>query len=264
MGSDLIYAVDFDGVLCDSVEETSTSGVRAAATLWPSVGLGEPSQSPPSWLLNSMRVVRSVVETGFENVLLARFLFESGQASSTSAEEQVLTSWRQMRDELPAKYGTDKEMLISIFDKTRDDWIAQDTNEWVAANRLFPGVSDALNFSEKDVYVVTTKQKRFCRLLLESNGINSVPEDRIYGLGSGSKISVLKKIIKFPESKGKTVIFVEDRYETLEEVSLSMLGQPLQLFLATWGYNTEKSRKKAASHPFITPIDLDTFVTKFQ
>jgi len=128
----------------------------------------------------------------------------------------------------------------------------------------FPGVVDALNFTSADVYIITTKQTRFCKLLLHKYGITSVPEDRIFGYGSGSKISVLKKLLAIPENAGRDVCFVEDRYETLEAVSLSMLGQPLQLYLATWGYNTEKTRKTAEMHPFISLIDLNTFVSKFQ
>lgn len=86
----------------------------------------------------------------------------------------------------------------------------------------------------------------------------------MFGFGTGSKISVLKKLIAMPENAGKTVCFVEDRYETLEAVSLSMLGQPLDLYLASWGYNTEKIRKTAGKHPYINLLDLPTFVSKFQ
>lgn len=67
-----------------------------------------------------------------------------------------------------------------------------------------------------------------------------------------------------PHLKGKTICFVEDRYETLEAVSLSMLGQPLKLFLASWGYNTDAVRNVADKHPFIDLIDLPTFVNKLQ
>lgn len=120
-----------------------------------------------------------------------------------------------------------------------------------------------MNFASAPIFIITTKQARFAKLLLNKAGIN-IADDRIYGLGSGSKISVLKKIMAMPEYVGKTVCFVEDRYETLEAVSLSMLGQPLELYLATWGYNTEKTRSVADKHPFIQLLDLTTFVNKFQ
>lgn len=128
----------------------------------------------------------------------------------------------------------------------------------------YPGVADALNFTDEEVYIITTKQTRFCKLLLERYGVRNIPDDRIYGYGSGSKISVLKSLLRVPHLKGKSIVFVEDRYETLEATSLSMLGQPLQLFLASWGYNTQKTRDVASNHPFIKLIDLPAFVTKFQ
>lgn len=125
---------------------------------------------------------------------------------------------------------------------------------------------DAINFSSAPIYIITTKQTRFCDLLLRRNGVSTtaIPEDRIYGYGTGTKISVLKKILAMPEHKGCNVVFVEDRYETLEGVSISMLGQPLRLFLATWGYNTPYSRSVVSNHPFIDLLDLPTFISKLQ
>lgn len=121
---------------------------------------------------------------------------------------------------------------------------------------------DALNSANGPIYIITTKQTRFCLLLLQRNGVTTVAQENLFGLGSGSKISILKKIISMPENKGKKVVFVEDRYETLEAVSISMLGQPLEMHLATWGYNTEKTRNVAKKHPFINLMDLDSFVAK--
>ena len=128
----------------------------------------------------------------------------------------------------------------------------------------FPGVIDALNFAESPLYILTTKQTRFCKLLLERNGVRNIPENRIYGYGSGTKISVLKAIMKFPEAKGRSLVFVEDRYETLEKATLSLLGQPIEYFLASWGYNTEAARSEASKHPFINLLDLPSFTSKLQ
>lgn len=58
--------------------------------------------------------------------------------------------------------------------------------------------------------------------------------------------------------------FVEDRYETLEGVSLSMLGAPVSLYLADWGYNTERTRKRAERNPLVQVLSLSDFCTKMQ
>lgn len=52
--------------------------------------------------------------------------------------------------------------------------------------------------------------------------------------------------------------------ETLEDACLTMLGTPVKLYLASWGYNTEEMRLRAAKNPQIEVIDLQTFVMKMQ
>jgi phosphoglycolate phosphatase-like HAD superfamily hydrolase len=265
MGPSVVYALDFDGVLCDSVGESSQSAVRAVARIWPDLPIARSASSPPEWLLAAMRKVRPVVETGYENILLARTLLERGEGEAEGFVDSALHGdWPSDRDALMQQYGCDRDSLVEAFGSVRDDWIASDLDGWLGANRMFPGVVDALNFAAADVYIITTKDTRFAKLLLDSAGVRGMNEDKIFGLGSGTKISVLKKIIAMPECAGRKVVFVEDRYETLEAVSISMLGQPLELLLATWGYNTEKVRGTAESHPFISLLDLPTFVSKFQ
>lgn len=261
----VVYALDFDGVLCDSVGESALSSFRGLVKVWPDLMDAQAAFSPPAWAVSSMRAVRPVVETGYENLLLARALLELGESGADGFVSAMLEGdWPAERDSLMEQYGVNKDTLVDAFNSARDEWIAKDLDGWLGANRIFPGIVDALNFAAADVFIITTKEARFAKLLLESAGVRGIGDDRIYGQGTGSKISVLKKIIAMPESAGRTVVFVEDRYETLEAVSISMLGQPLELLLATWGYNTVKTKETAEMHPFITCLDLPTFVSKLQ
>jgi hypothetical protein len=259
------YALDFDGVICDSVGESSLSAYKTLARVWPGLE-GADASTAPEWLLDAMRAVRPVVETGYENVLLARALLERGRGVQTDAfvADALSGNWPATRDALLSGWNVRKDDLVDAFGSVRDEWIAEDSDTWVAANKFFPGVVDALNFSATDLYILTTKQQRFVTLLLKSYGVRTIPDHRIFGYGTGTKISILKQLIAMPENGGKKIVFVEDRFETLEAVSISMLGQPLELYLASWGYNTEASRKTASKHPYIPLIDLATFVNKLQ
>lgn len=258
----LIYALDFDGVICDSARETSITALLSAKAKWPHLDLpSSPHADIPESLINSLRRVRPVIETGFENVLLGRLVAETPANDLVDGfEKPVLKNWADMREELMEKWDLDKDDLVQLFGKVRDSWIENDIDSWIEANRPYPDVVDALNRSSMPVYIITTKQKRFASLLLNRFGVNNIPEENIFAFGMGSKISVLKKIIAMPQNAAKKVLFVEDRYETLEKVSLSMLGQPLELFLATWGYNTESTRSVADRHPFIELLELPQFV----
>lgn len=260
--SPIIYALDFDGVICDSVGESSETGLRSAKAQWPHLNLEPPFADH---MLNAMATIRPVVETGYENVLLAR-LVATTTPHTVDADfvQPVLNDWANLRENVMAEWNVSNTELVDVFGRVRDEWIERDQSAWASANRIFPGVVDALNFATAPVFIVTTKQTRFVQLLLKANGIARIPDDRIYGLGTGTKTSALKSILALPHSKGKSICFVEDRYETLEAVSLSMLGQPLQLFLASWGYNTEATQAVAQKHPFIHLLDLPTFVHKLQ
>jgi len=71
-----LIALDFDGVVCDSVGESSLSAFRAAAKLWPDVFGTPAAEARKGELVEKMRAVRPVVETGYENIVQIRALLE--------------------------------------------------------------------------------------------------------------------------------------------------------------------------------------------
>jgi hypothetical protein len=59
-----LWALDFDGVVCDSCGESSLSAWKAAEKLWPSIFTAEEAVSKKDEVIEKMRGVRPVVETG--------------------------------------------------------------------------------------------------------------------------------------------------------------------------------------------------------
>jgi len=49
---------------------------------------------------------------------------------------------------------------VERFGAARDEWIKEDLDSWLAPNRIYDGVADALRSlkGREDVYIVTTKQ----------------------------------------------------------------------------------------------------------
>ncbi|KAI5428647.1 hypothetical protein KIW84_033593 [Lathyrus oleraceus] len=103
------------------------------------------------------------------------------------------------------EWNENKDDLIDLFGKVRDDWLEKDFTGWIQANRFYPGVTDALRFASSRVYIVTTKQSRFADALLRELAAITIPPERIYGLGTGPKVEVLKKLQKMPEHQGLTL-----------------------------------------------------------
>lgn len=266
-----LYALDFDGVLCDSCGESSLSAVKAARVRWPGLFVGVDS-ALEEWIVDQMHIVRPVVETGYENLLLVRLLLETKMPSirkSSVAEgltvDGILESWGKIKPVIMEAWDEgDKDALIDLFGKVRDDWINNDLTTWIGANRFYPGVSDALKFASSKIYIVTTKQGRFAEALLREIAGVIIPPERIYALGSGPKVEVLKLLQNKPEHQGLKLHFVEDRLATLKNVIKEPELDKWNLYLSNWGYNTEKERAEAESIPRIQVIELSTFSNKLK
>jgi len=61
---EVVWALDFDGVLCDSVGESALSGWKSALIQWPELFGSADSEARKEAVLEGMRLSRPVVETG--------------------------------------------------------------------------------------------------------------------------------------------------------------------------------------------------------
>ncbi|XAR54051.1 hypothetical protein NMG60_11029039 [Bertholletia excelsa] len=265
-----LYALDFDGVLCDSCGESSRSAVKAAKVRWPSLFQGVDS-AMEGWIVDQMFTVRPVVETGYENVLLVRLLLEMRVPSirkSSAAEgltvDGILENWSKIKSIIMEAWNENRDALIDLFGKVRDEWMENDLATWIGANRFYPGVPDALKFASSRIYIVTTKQSRFADALLRELAGVTIPPERIFGLGTGPKVEVLKQLQKKPEHQGLKLHFVEDRLATLKNVIKEPELDGWNLHLGDWGYNTQKEREEAATIPRIHLLQLSDFSKKLK
>ncbi|XP_004492759.1 uncharacterized protein [Cicer arietinum] len=265
-----LYALDFDGVLCDTCGETAISALKAAKLRWPAL-FDSVDSATDDWIVEQMIKVRPVVETGYETLLLVRLLLETRVPSlrkSSVAEglivEGILENWLKLKPIVMEEWNENRDELIDLFGKVRDDWLEKDFTGWIEANRFFPGAADALRFSSSRVYIVTTKQGRFADALLKELAGITLPPERIYGLGTGPKVEVLKKLQKMPEHQGLTLHFVEDRLATLKNVIKEPELDNWNLYLVDWGFNTQKEREEAAANPRIQLLELSDFSSKLK
>lgn len=171
MKQPIIYALDFDGVICDSAVETAMTGWKAAMQVWPDMIGTEPSAVQ----IDQFRALRPVLETGYEAILLIRLLQQGVTLDAIKADNLAMV--QALLGELVQGVA----FLKQLFGTTRDKWIAQARDEWVAMNPLFDGVAEKLSqLNGQDWYIVTTKQERFVEQILQANNV-ALPND-IFGL----------------------------------------------------------------------------------
>lgn len=240
------FAFDFDGVICNSAGETGRTAWRAAHGLWPD---RMPAEPPDDFVARFPRL-RPVIETGFENIPVVG-LFVKGVP-----DDEIIEGFPELSAELIAAEGWDRDDLRARFGIARDAWIEGDLESWLAAQGFYPGVVEAVNALPGPRCIITTKEDRFTRLLVERAGIE-VDADRIYALeafeGRGKR-SVLEAIAA--EYPGARLHFFEDRLVTLDKMR-DLAGT--SLYLVDWGYNTPAERERARTDEDITLLDRAGF-----
>lgn len=246
MESNIIYALDFDGVICDSTVETGIAGWQAATSLW-----ADMPKTVSEVNLEMFKQVRPIIETGYEAILTMRLLHlgESVDAIYVNYHTKI----QNLLDD--AEVNVDD--LKKLFGATRDAWIANDLAGWIDNNPLFPGVAEKLQTLGDRWVVVTTKQERFVKCILQAHGIQ-LPDERIFGLDRRmTKAEVLQKIIA--ANPGASVCFVEDRLPMLLNVLKEENLSEVKLILALWGYNTTEE-KRMAGQKGLTLQTLEEFL----
>jgi len=248
MSTNDIFALDFDGVICHSAVETAITGWKAAGHFWQDM-----PALPSAAIVDQFVLIRPLIETGYEAILGMRLLFLGYSCAEICAD--YFKKIKYLIDDL----GVETETLKHCFGITRDAWIAEDINSWLAMNPLFPGIQQKLQTltATHTWYIITTKQERFVQKILQANAIDLAPE-RIFGLDRKlTKAQVLKALLA--AHPNVTLAFVEDRFATLETIQLDSSLRMLNLGLACWGYNTEHERNRALMQGF-SLLSLENFL----
>ena len=250
-----ILASDFDGVICDGLKEYFASTEKAYREIWFSEKL-----VPDSELTNNFYRLRPVIETGWEMPVLLRALVLN------YSPEEILTTWYSIRDEIVEKEQLDKKICSQALDNVRDNWIQNDLDGWLKLHRFYPGVLDKLKqivSLDLQFYIVTTKEGRFVKQLLQQQGIE-LNETQIIGKESKRpKYETLRIIKENATESDATIWFVEDRIQALQQVRQQSDLKEVKLFLADWGYNTESQRAMAKARDDIQLLSRSQFTKDF-
>lgn len=248
MNNSIIYALDFDGVICDSAVETAITGWKAATSIW-----SDMPKPVPQAMIDRFRVIRPIIETGYESILAMRLLYLD------ESVQDIYSDYTNKIKILLEESQLTIADLKTLFGETRDAWIANDLADWINMNPLFDGAAAKLQKLGKRQrwYVVTTKHERFVKRILKANEIE-LADEQIFGLDRNmSKIEVLTGILK--NHPNETIVFVEDRLPMLLSVSKNAGLANVKLVFALWGYSTAEDKVLAAGQA-ITLQQLEGFL----
>lgn len=239
-----VFALDFDGVICDSVHETALTSWYAGREIWPMEAL----EDPPQAYLRRFVTLRPLVETGYQAVLLMGLIVKG------LSDQSIASGFEVLCDQLLRETACSPEQLATVFGYTREQWIARDLRGWLGQHRFYPWVLEPLacRVEGVELFIVTTKQERFVQTLFEGYNIK-FPAEHIFGLDTGrKKEDVLEELLARAEFRAARWHFVEDRLATLMRVAARDSLRNWHLYLVDWGYNTVTDREVASSNPAIS------------
>jgi phosphoglycolate phosphatase-like HAD superfamily hydrolase len=247
-----VLALDFDGVLCDGLLEYFQTSWRAYCQVWPTA-----NPIPPDDLATLFYRLRPVVETGWEMPVLLRAVLKG------FSEAEILATWKPICSQIVVEEDLRPQDLAAKVDGIRDQWITEDLTGWLALHHFYPGVSARLQQlidGPVKIFIVTTKEGRFVRQLLQQEDIQ-LPGDRIFGKERRRpKPETLRTLQQ--ESKAP-IWFVEDRLLALQAVKRQTDLNQIRLFLADWGYNTPADQAVARQDDQIRLLSLSHFTQDF-
>ncbi|MBP0013376.1 MAG: HAD family hydrolase [Roseofilum sp. SBFL] len=243
-----VLALDFDGVLCDGLVEYFQTAWQTYTQVW-----AVDETPPPPGMAEQFYCLRPVIETGWEMPVLIRAMVEG------ASEEEILANWRGICEQIITRDGLKAAEIMDRVDGRRDRQIQTNRSDWLSLHRFYPSIVPQLRSllanPDLELVIITTKEARFVQELLEMEDID-FPGDRI--IGKSIKRPKTETLLTFHPSE-KRIWFIEDRWKTLLSVTQHPQLTSVELFLATWGYNTPAEKQAASSHPRIHSLSLDTF-----
>ena len=234
-----LLVLDFDGVICDSVEECWVSSWTAYHDLF----LGTPGPRPPAEVKARFRALRPFVRSG-EDFVLIQHLVTRGRSPSSQAEFD--REWDEPGLPPPNRF---KE----LYYQARTALYERDPAAWLAMNRIYPHVATALSELPSRVqrFILSTKKAQFVSATLGANGL-SVPGDHVLYSEGEPKLATVERLMR--ELEAGEAVFVEDQVDALR----ANRNPGIRTYLATWGYVQQEWLRNPGSG--IRLLDPDGFV----
>ncbi len=247
-----VLALDFDGVVCDSLREVFATALATYE-----------SMEPDSALLARLRTRRGEgrwhqIDFTGDPVMVA---FESMMPLGNRAEDfgvslQALDNFLELTDQ--GAYDTFyrtvdagwKETFHRAFYDQRDVARAFDTHGWLELHAPYPAFLEVLRRRAGDarIALATAKDRRSAELLLAHLGVGDLfaPElvlDKETGVSKTAHLTVLRDRL---DVRFEDITFVDDKLNHL--VAVAPLG--VRPVLAAWGFNTPREHELAAEKEY--------------
>ena len=231
-----LLVLDFDGVICDSVDECFAS----SWTAYHELRLGRTGARPDDAMRQGFKILRPFVRSGEDFVLIQEIL-----ARGTRVADQASF------DAAARKEGEAvRERYRELFYQARSDHLRRDRAGWLALNRVYPHMKLALSRlpSSAPPFVLSTKKPPFIAEILAANGVG-IPPERIIWSDAEPKLHTAARLRD--QAGCPEAVFIEDQVDAIQ----GNADPRIRPYLATWGY-VKKEWLSGSEVALLTPDDF--------
>ncbi len=240
-----ILALDFDGVVADSIRECLVVAYNA----FHEKSLIRNLEDMNERTAGEARRIRNYIRHS-EDYL---YIFLALQDGVRIEDQDEFDTFSQSRESRRRGYR-------EAFYQYRTDLLQRDRPQWLALNPLFPGMSEFLKTYEElhQLYIVSTKKKEFIWEILQEAGIRFLPDHIRSATAEVSKNDILNEIVSESGKEAASLHFIDDQVDMLRHAQT--VG--VHCYHAGWGYCSEE-QKALARQLHIPVLALDEFYTRF-
>ncbi len=212
-----VIFLDFDGVICDSLNECLVSSWIAYYRYY--------KKNEPAYIDMNLRKsflrYRPFITHGEDYVLIQKLI-----------NEKIIIRNNEEFDLERKKIGIEIMALFKdLFYRARDYLISEDFNYWLNLNRIFPFLYKPFYRASRksNIHILSTKREKYIRATLEYHGIRMNPEQIHYSSGK-EKLKIISRFLD--NDSYSRAIFIDDQIDNLKDNRDGRI-EPL---LALWGF----------------------------
>lgn len=248
--SGIYLALDFDGVIADSIYECLVVAHNAFSKYKNAEKFIKTLDEIDALKLKDSRNLRNYIRSGEDYVYIQQILNENVQIIN------------QLEfDEFCALHEDKRELYYQMFYKEREALSINYFKNWIALNPMYDGILDFLQSypEKKKLFVITTKKIEFAKKIILAHNIGLIESNFYHSSINRSKKQIISKLLKQYNIGPSDFYFIDDQVDTLVKIK----GLGINLYLAEWGYNN-KAQIKRAKVENIPVLGLKEFITNFK
>jgi len=219
-----ILALDFDGVVIDSIEECLVVGYNALA-----IQQGRPDRISLLNDLNSgiileARRIRNFIRHGQDYVYIHLALQQKISIKNQADFDRFIDKQKFLNTEIRRLFYTERARFLQ-----------DEPEQWLTLNPFYPGMQEFLGkFQPKErLYIITTKLKENVQAVMDAAEIDMIPEHIYSADNKLSKSEIILQMLQKLYASPDRFHFIDDQVDTL----IKSQSTGVNLYLAEWGYN---------------------------